>query len=182
MNNNIQSQSSASIDFYQFLSKHFFLLFSITYLSIVTITTISWERLCFTDSYSGQSMSSSSLEVNNTVSRENSDGFSTWFYTFIILGCSSIPWFLAYLFRQKALLINKKNLRRYPSPAKVQTLESKQMPIPVPVLATPKPSNHNKSVPSYRISASKSSAKKSSSFSNKTKNAKNIKLPFEKQK
>ena len=176
MNNHIQKQSSSSatsINLYQLLNKHFFLLCSITYLSLITISTISWERICPQDSYSWQSTSSNSLD-NHTLTLEKSKRFSTWFYTFIILGCSSIPWCLAYLFRQKAYLNYQKSLRCYPSPVKMQITQ--QPEITTPVRSTSNIPNPPKSIPSYRITTSKTSKKKSNSLS---KNKKNIKLPFE---
>lgn len=179
MNNHIKDRSSSSansINLYQLLNKHFFLLCSITYLSLVTISTISWERICPQDSYSWQTTSSNSLD-NHTLTLKNSNRFSTWFYTFIILGCSSIPWCLAYLFRQKAYINDRKSLPRYPSLAKMQITQQPQ--ITTPVRSSPDIPNPSKSVPSYRITASKTSQKKSNSVS---KNKKNIRLPFERLK
>ena len=179
MNNTINCQSpksSASINFYPFLNKYFFLLFGITYLSIVTITTISWNRLCPTSNSSWESTSSDSLE-NTTLVVENPNKFSTWFYSIIILGCGGTPWLLAYIFRHRAFLTNQKSLRRYPSASKAQKL--KQRPISTPVLSRPKITNSHKSAPSYRISSFKSSPKRSASLSNNTKN---IRLPFERLK
>ena len=183
MKNNIKgtsSKSSASINFYQLLNKYFFLLFGVTCLSVVTITKISGNSFCPTNSYSWESTSSDSLKDTN-LALENSNNFVTWFYTLTILGCSVTPWLFAYIFRHKALLIAQKNLRYYPSAAKTQTPKQQLIPTPVltPVLSTPKVTNPRNSAPSYRITAFKSSSKKKTSFSNNTKN---IKLPFERLK
>ena len=170
------SPSSASINFYQFLNKYFFLLFGITYLSIATITTISGNRFCPTNSHLGESTSSNSLE-DATLASQSPHKSLTWFYTIIILGCSGTPWLLAYIFRHRASAIAKKGLRCYPSGSTTQ----KPIPTPVltPVLSTPNIAISHRSAPSYRISAVKSSAKKNTSLSNRTKN---IRLPFERLK
>ena len=117
--------------------------------------------LCLANGYSWEATSSNSLD-SNSLAAENPHKSLTWFYAIIILGCSATPWLLAYLFRNKALLITPKKLRCYPSAAKTQTL--KQQLIPNPVLSTPKITNSPKSAPSYRISSFKSSAKKNTSL------------------
>ena len=203
------SNSSTLINLHQLLNKHFFLLFGITSLSLVTITSINWNRLCSTSNYSGNSISSDSLD-NTTLAIEDSSSFLTWFYTAIILGCSATPWLLAYLFRHRALSLAPKNLRCYPSASKAQTLKPRSLPNPV--LSTSEITNQGtpgiadkgawgevssppcerrtvvsrlcngdspKSAPSYRISSWKSSLKKNKSLAKKTKN---IRLPFEKLK
>ncbi len=141
MNNHIKKQSSSSatsINLYQLLNKHFFLLCSLTYLSLITISTISWERICPQDSYSWQTTSSNSLD-NHTLTLEKSNifsTFSTWFYTFIILGCSSIPWCLAYLFRQKAYL----NYQNKNTPTReLKTFESIELSVREHLLETVAP-------------------------------------------
>ena len=59
------SSSSSSINLYQFFGRHFFLLFGITYLSIITIAAIGWGNLCPVSkditSYSAQSTSTNTL-------------------------------------------------------------------------------------------------------------------------
>ena len=202
-------KSSASMNFHQLLNKHFFLLFGITSLSLLTITSINWNRFCSTSNYSGNSISSDSLD-NTTLAIENPSSFLTWFYTAIILGCSATPWLLAYLFRHRALSLTPKNLRCYPSASKAQTLKPRSLPNPV--LSTSKTINQktqstvdkgswgeetsppceprtslsqqcnsdsSNPAPSYRISSWKSSLKKNKSLAKKTKN---IRLPFEKLK
>ena len=179
MKNNVKSrssQSSASINLYKFLNKHFLLLSSITCLSVVTIATISGNRFCSTNSYFGESRASNSLD-GNILAVENSPKSLIWFYTLIILSCSATPWLLAYIFRHKAWLITQKKLRRYPSA--VKTPAPTQKTRPAPVSAKPKIINSGKSAPSYRISAFKSSPKKRTTLSNSTKN---IRLPFERLK
>ena len=169
-------KSSVSINLHQLLNKHFFLLFGITSLSLVTITSINWNRFCSTSNYSGNSISSDSLD-NTNLAIENPSSFLTWFYIAIILGCSATPWLLAYLFRHRALSLAPKNLRCYPSASKAQTLKPRSLPNPV--LSTSETTNSPKSAPSYRISSLKSSLKKNKSLAKKTKN---IRLPFEKLK
>ena len=179
MKNNIKgqsSQSSASINLYKFLNKHFFLLSGITCLSVVTIATIGGNHFCSTNGYFAGSTSSNSLDIN-TLTVKNPSKSLIWFYTLIILSCSATPWLLAYICRHKAWLITQKKLRRYPSAVKTQTPIQKS--IPVPVLSTPKSTNPSPSAPSYRISAFKASPKKRSALSN---NSKNIRLPFERRK
>lgn len=168
------SKSTAEINCYQFLNKYFFLLFGITYLSIITITATNWSSFCSQNSYFGESASSNSLD--NAALVLDQPKFSTWFYAFMLLGCSATPWLLAYMFRHKAFLITTKNLRRYASAARVQRIKQKQIPTPVTSTPQPKITNSHPSTPSYRISAFKSSPKMSNTI---CKNTKDIRLPFE---
>ncbi len=215
INQRIQDTASTIVsrrcnsDLHQLLNKHFFLLFGITSLSLVTITSINWNRFCSTSNYSENSTLSDSLD-NTTLTIDNPSSFLTWFYTAIILGCSATPWLLAYLFRPRALSIAQNNLRYYPSASKAQT--PKPRSLPNPVLSTSETINRGTTVttgkgswgeetsppceprtavkrrcngdspkpaPSYRISSWKSSPQKNKSLA---KNTKNIRLPFEKLK
>ena len=171
------SPSSSSINLYQFLSKYFFLLLGITYLSVVTIAAISWGSFCpvgkETNSYSFQSTSANSL--NNTTSEvTNQNNLLVWFYTIILLGCTATPWLLAYIFRHRAFLVTKKPLRLYPS--STQVTQSKPKKSPTPAFPTAKIVGSQQSNVSYRISSFKTPPTMRTSFSTKTKN---IRLPFE---
>ena len=168
------SKSSVGINFYQFLHKHFFLLFAVTCLSVVTTTAITGNRVCPANSYSLKS--TPSILGRNTLAAENFHKSLTWLYAMIILGCSATPWLIAYIFRYKALLATKRNLHYSPPAIKERTL--KQKPLPSPVLSRSSTDSRT-SAPSYRITSFKSSAKKNTSLLNKQKN---IRLPFERLK
>lgn len=168
------SKSAAGINLYQFLNKYFFLLFGITYLSIITVTISSWDNFCSKNNYLGESVSANSL--NNDPLALDQYKFSTWFYTFILLGCSLTPWLLAYMFRHKAFLSATPNFRRCASTAKIQRPKHQQIPVPTLSIPKGKITNSPQSTPSYRISAFKSSPKMRNSL---CKNTKNIRLPFE---